>query len=470
MTAAAPAGPTVDLVISGGTVVNRDGSTPATVVVDQGRVVGLLSPGAATPGARRVVDATGLLVLPGGVDPHCHIGQRLGEYAALDDYEQAGRAALWGGTTTMVDFAIPDPGQSPLAAVRARLELRGVSPCDSALHGCVVAWDEGTADELAAMAELGVRTVKMFTTYRDVVMAGPDTILEVMRALGRLGGLAYVHAESDHVIVDAQQAAAAHDEAGSAHLPRTRPELAEATAVAQVLATAEHVGTPVYFVHQTIPEAVDLVRQARRRGHVAYSETCPHYLTLTDEVYAGPHPERFVCCPPIRSEATVAALRSRALMGEIDTLGSDHCCYSTSQKLEHHEDVRRMPNGLPGVETRLPVTYSTLVLDGGMPVEHFVGLFATNPARLNGLSRKGVVRVGADADLVLIDPTARREARAADLHMATDYTPYEGRLLGGWPQTVVSRGRVVVDADGFHDPGPVGEFVRADPLPTHLLV
>ena len=470
MTAAdTPARP-VDLVVQGGTVVNRDSSTLATVVIGQGRVTALLSPDATVPAAARVVDASGLLVLPGGVDPHCHIGQRLGEYAALDDYEQAGRAALWGGTTTMVDFAIPDPGQSPLAAVQARLALRTISPCDSSLHGCVVSWDNDTADELAAMADLGVRTVKMFTTYRDVVMASPDTILEVMRTLSSLGGLVYVHAEADHVVVDAQQAAAAHDHAGSAHLPQTRPELAEATAVSQVLATAEHVGTPVYFVHQTIPEAVDLVRAARRRGHVAYSETCPHYLTLTDRVYGGPHPERFVCCPPVRPEGTVSALRSRALMGEIDTLGSDHCCYSTNQKLEHHEDVRRMPNGLPGVETRLPVSYTTLVLDGGMPVEHFVGLFATNPARLNGLSRKGAIRVGADADLVLIDPAARREARAAELHMATDYTPYEGFMLGGWPETVISRGRVVVDADGFHDPGPVGEFVPADPLPAHLIV
>ena len=460
----------VDLVVRGGTVVNRDASTAATVVVDGGRVVALLAPDAAVPQARRVVDASGLLVLPGGVDPHCHIGQRLGEYAALDDYEQAGRAALWGGTTTMIDFAIPDPGQSPLEAVRARLELTTISPCDSALHGCVVSWDDDTAEELAAMAGLGVRTVKMFTTYRDVVMAGPDTILEVMRALKGLGGLAYVHAESDHVIVDAQRSASHVDHVGSEHMAETRPELAEATAVAQVLATAEHVGTPVYFVHQTIPEAVDLVRAARRRGHLAYSETCPHYLALTDEVYAGEHPERFVCCPPIRDAKTVGALRSRALVGDIDTLGSDHCCYSTGQKLEHHDDVRRMPNGLPGVETRLPVTYTTLVLDGGMSVEHFVGLFAANPARLNGLARKGVVRVGADADLVLIDPAARREARSADLHMATDYTPYEGALLGGWPEVVVSRGRVVVDADGFHDPGAVGEFQRADPLPARLLV
>ena len=460
----------VDLVISGGTVVSRDGSAPATVVVDRGRVAALLAPEVSVPPTERVLDATGLLVLPGGVDPHCHIGQRLGEYAALDDYAQAGRAALWGGTTTMVDFAIPDPGQSPLAAVHERRRLAEVSPCDSALHGCVVDWDDGTAGQLREMADLGVRTIKMFTTYRGVVMAAPDTILGVLRTLTEVGGLAYVHAESDHVIIDAQASAAHGHGVDSGHLPATRPELAEVAAVAQVLATAEHVGAPVYFVHQTIPEAVDLVRAARRRGHPAYSETCPHYLALTETVYAGEQPERFVCCPPIRAAATVDQLRSRALMGDIDTLGSDHCCYSVEQKREHRDDVRRMPNGLPGVETRLPVAYTQLVLQGGMSVERFVGMFATHPARLNGLSRKGAVTVGADADLVLIHPSARREVHTVDLHMATNYTPYEGALLGGWPHAVVSRGRVVIDQGGFHDPGPVGESLHADPMPARLLL
>jgi dihydropyrimidinase len=231
----------------------------------------------------------------------------------LDDYQQASIAALCGGTTTVVDFAIPDPGQSPLAAVQERRKLAEVSRCDTALHGCVIDWDDTTADQIAAMAGLGVRTIKLFTTYRDVVMAGPDTILEVLRTLHAQRGLAYVHAEANHVIEDAQQLAAAVAHADAAHHPGTRPELAEAAAVAQVLATAEHVDAPVYFVHQTTAEAVDLVRDARRRGVRAYTETCPHYLALDAGVYDGVHPERFVCCPPLRDPATVADLRARAL-------------------------------------------------------------------------------------------------------------------------------------------------------------
>lgn len=465
MTASTPA----DLVIHGGTVVSSGSSGPATVVVTDGRVVAVQDPALPLPPHERAVDATGALVLPGGVDPHCHIGQRLGQYAQLDDYASASIAALWGGTTTVVDFAIPDPGQRPVDAVTERRGLAGVSRCDTALHGCVVNWDDTTAAQIAEMAVLGVRTIKLFTTYRDVVMAGPDTVLEVLRTLHAEGGLAYVHAEANHVIEDAQSLATAAHEGDAAHMPRTRPELAEASAVAQVLATAEHVDAPVYFVHQTTAEAVDLVRAARRRGVRAYTESCPHYLYLDDGRYSGRDPERFVCCPPLRAAATVAALRSRALVGDVDTLGSDHCCYSTQQKLEHSHDVRIMPNGLPGVETRLPVAFTQLVVRGGMPVERFAGMFATNPARLNGLSRKGVVAAGYDADLVVLDPRERRPTRVAALHMATDYTPYEGEELAGWPSVVVSGGRVVLDGDGFRDPGPVGRPLHADPMPDHLI-
>lgn len=458
-----------DLVVYGGTVVNATGSTPATVVVSGGRIQSLLDPDLPLPENARAVDASGGLVIPGGVDPHCHIGQRLGEYAALDDYEQASRAALWGGTTTVIDFAIPDPGQSPLDAVIERRALAQPSRCDTALHGCVVAWDDSTAGQIEQMVALGVRTIKLFTTYRDVVMAGPDTILEVLRALHHHGGLGYVHAEANHLIEDAQGLARAAHRGGARDMGMTRPEVAESAAVAQVLATAEHLGAPVYFVHQTTAEAVDLVRAARRRGVRGYTETCPHYLTLDESVYAGDHPERFVCCPPIRNTDTVTRLRSRAVLGDVDALGSDHCCYSTTQKLEHHHDVTRMPNGLPGVETRLPVTFTQLVEHGGMSLERFVAMFATNPTRLNGLPLKGTITPGADADLVVVDPTRRRTVTSADLHMATDYTPYEGRELTGWPSTVISAGRVVVDEDGFHDPGPVGRTLHSSPIPNQLL-
>jgi dihydropyrimidinase len=467
-TAASPA--VIDLVIHGGTVVNSDSRRKATVLVDQGRITGLLDPSVPLPPHTRAIDASGRYVIPGGVDPHCHIGQTLGAYTAVDDYERASIAALWGGTTTMIDFAIPgSPGASPLAEAARRREAAAESRCDTALHGCIVSWDDSGREQVGRLAGLGVRTIKMFTTYNGVVMANASTILEVMRALKSVDGLAYIHAEHDHIVRDAQHSAAERGAIDAGGHAGTRPLLAETAAVSEVLSIAEYLDAPVYFVHQTTPEAVDLVRAARHRGIRAYTETCPHYLYLDESVYSGEHPERFVCSPPIRPAATVAALRRRALTGDIDTIGSDNCCYTTEQKLDRRDDVTEMPNGLPGVETRMPVAFTQLVTTDGLSLERFVALFSANPARLNGLPGKGVIAAGADADLVIFDPAEPRTVSIDRLHMATDYTPYEGRELVGWPQHVISGGRVVLDEAGFHDPGPVGRRLDSQPLAGQLL-
>lgn len=450
-----------DIVIHDGVIVNATGRRRGTVVIRDGRVAEILEPGMTAPAAHREIQAEGRLVIPGGVDPHCHIGQELGEFPMLDDYREATTAALWGGTTTVIDFAIPTPGEAPLHAAHARLKLADSARCDAALHGAVVDWDSTTAAQLESMAEMGILTTKMFTTYRDGVMAGPDTIDAVLKTLDRLGGIAYVHAESNHEIEDAVSAAVSAGRAGARHHAETRPEDAELAAVRAVIDVAERTGTAVYFVHQTTPEAVDLVAQARARGVRAYSETCPHYLVLDDSAYATEVAERFVCCPPLRSRATVEGLLARVLAGDVDTIGSDHCCYSTEQKLRHAHDVREMPNGMPGVESRLTVTFDALVVRNGMREEDFVALVSSNPAALNGLRTKGWVGPGADADLVVFDPELSKPITAAGSHMATDYSPYEGREFTGWPVVVVSQGRVVVDQDGFHDPGAVGRPLRA---------
>lgn len=458
-----------DLVIAGGLVVNRDSSRRAHVVIDDGVVSSLVDADLPTPGADRVLDATGRVVVPGGVDVHCHIAQVTGRYRTIDDFRTTSIAALWGGTTTVLDFGIPrDESESPLQAARAKADLAAQARCDVGLHGSVITWDDSVPGQLEAMADLGIRSVKVYMTNRGTTMADADTVLRVLKEMRRLDGLTFVHAEHDALVVDCTRSQAAAGRIGIAHLHRTRPELVEEASVREVLAMSEYTRSPVYFVHQSTPVAVDLVGEARGRGLEVWSETCPHYLLLDEDCYSGPRPEWFACCPPIRSAATARALRDRFAAGAIDSVSSDHSCYDLAQKLEHADDVRLMPHGLPGVETRMPAALTTLLREAGVAgqapsttlLQRFVDLFSAAPARLSGLPGKGAVATGHDADLVVLDPTRSRVVDGNALHMGSDFSPFDGLELYGWPDVVVAAGRVVVDERGFHDPGAVGRLLR----------
>lgn len=456
---------TADVVVRGGTVVEAHWSGPADVVIADGRVTALAAPGTAAPPAETVIDASGRLVMPGGVDPHCHVGFTSGEFTSLDDYRQCTTAAVFGGTTTIVDFAIPRPGENPADVAYAQRAKAAEGLCDSALHACVVEWDDTIPDQLAALVSDGISTVKMFTTYRGDTMADEDTVLRTMTTLAGLGGMVVIHCEADHIVGDAQRRCADTGRIGAADMAATRPGLAETASVAEILAIAEAVNAPVYFVHQSTAEAVELVAAARRRGVRAYSETVAHHLVLDDSAYKGTHPERYVCCPPLRSSTQVKALGRHLFTGEVTTIGSDHCCYDKAQKESRAADVRAMPNGLPGVETRLPVIFSEYVARQGLPATRFVELTSTNPARTNGLyPRKGTLLPGADADIAIWNPTTEWRITSSDLHMATDYTPYEGMQITGRPETVLVRGRVVIDNTTLQAPTPQGRHLKSSPL------
>ena len=455
----------IDVAIAGGRIVTDSWSGEGTVVVSGGRVLAVLDPSVSIEsiGAARVIDASGKLVMPGGVDPHCHLAIPLGAFVTLDSFASASSAAIAGGTTTIVDFAIPAPGEDPVTALDNKKEMAQESRCDYSFHGCLNSRPDDVKHVIESFAERGVRTVKLFTTYRGELMVDVNTIEDVMVALKTVGGLTYVHAEENSAIEAAQEEAATAGCIDARHMAGSRPPEAEDEAVRQVLSIAERVDAPVYFVHQSTPGAVGLVLAARQRGVSEFSESCPHYLTLDDSCYEGPNPERYVCCPPIRGAGTVAQLVELANQRLIDTVGSDHCCYSAVQKSQSAHDVRLMPNGLPGVETRLPIIWSSLVHNGGLSAEGFVALVSSNPARLNGLyPRKGTIEPGSDADIVIFDPSESRVVTINDLHMDTDYTPYEGRTVTGWPTDVLLRGVLVMESGELVDRGPMGEFIPAE--------
>lgn len=466
--------PPITVAIRGGTVVNADWSWPADVLIADGQIAAVVEPG------RRVedraadfteIDASERLVLPGGVDPHCHVAFTSGEYTTRDDYYEATRAAIAGGTTTIVDFAIPRPGEQPLAvAERQRAKARD-GMCDSALHGCVVEWDGTTQSQLEELVRTGIVTVKMFTTYRDETMASPTAMLNTMKVLRPLGGLVYVHCESNHLVEDRQEELARSGELSSAHHHQSRSELAELASVSEVLALADHAKSPVYFVHQSSAAAVELAIEARKRGMRAFSESVAHHLLLDDSKYSEPDAELYVCCPPLRAKSTVDALTRHLFTGGITTVGSDHCCYDSAQKLSSKNDLRKMPNGLPGVETRMPLLFSHFVLEKHLPIERFVELTSTNPARLNGIyPRKGAVLPGSDADISIWSREGSHVLSSNDLHMATDYTPFEGSVVRGTLETVLVKGQVTLRQGEFLDSTARGEHVPAEPLRRDPLI
>ena len=452
----------LDLLITDAIVVNAGGSIRSHVGVTNGAISYL--PGTTTgqvPDSRRAIAAQGRVLIPGGVDGHCHVAQVTGAYKSLDTFRTATTAALHGGTTTIIDFGIPAGlAESPLTAVQSKMRQIEGARCDVALHGSVISWDDSVPAQLEWMAANGIRSVKLYTTNRGTTMADEDTILKVMKEMVRLDGLTYIHAEHDAIIVDRTDACAADGHVTVSDLHRTRPALSEEASVREMLAIAEYTGAVVYFVHQTTPQAVDAVVEARSRGLVVYSETCPHYLCFDESVYTSQVPERFACCPPMRPTDAMKGLVDRVVDGSVDVIASDHSCYDLTQKRSSTHDVRQMPHGLPGVETRMAASLTALVKEQGMPLEHFVEVFSAGPARINGLDTKGQVALGFDADLVLFDPGEARTVDERALHMGTDFSPFDQRELVGWPSTVIFGGRVVVDHGVFLDPGPVGKFRR----------
>jgi dihydropyrimidinase len=428
----------------------------------------LTEPGAPLPDEWSAIDATGRLVLPGGVDPHCHVGFTSGSFTTLDDYRQATQAAVCGGTTTIVDFAIPRPGEVPIEVATAQQAKTSQGVCDSALHACVVNWDASIPGQLRDLAAMGILTVKMFTTYRGETMASDESIFKVINELNKIGGILFVHCEANHIIEEQQERNAAGGRIAAPYHRETRPPIAETASVATVIAMAEALGAPVYLVHQSSPDCLQLAAAARMRGITVFSEAVTHHLVLDDTRYDGDNPERYVCCPPLRPRLMVDAITAGLWNGNITTIGSDHCCYDTRQKASAMEDVRTMPNGLPGVELRLPVIFSEFVHKAGLPIERFVELCCVAPAKANGIwPQKGELLPGSDADLVIWDSAATRRVRATDLHMATDYSPFDGMEVTGWPETVLVRGEVVVDHGQLADTRPRGQAIRAHPIAAH---
>jgi dihydropyrimidinase len=462
---------TTELLVRGGTVVTAAGSRRADVAIRGGVIeavdddLGVLASG----GNVEVVDATGLLVLPGAVDVHTHT--RVATDAEPDRFFQDSVAAAFGGTTTFLAFNNPGTGSSP-AAERSLLaglrEWRAATQRDSAIDYAVSLAISGRMDdpvaELPAMVDEGVATAKAFMVFD--FRLDERRIYEAMRVLGSRGGMLQVHCE-DPVLIDTAvaDALARGDTAPQFHAA-TRSTEAEAVATHRVMAFARAADVPVHVVHLSSAGALRHVRDAKARGVRAFAETCPHYLALTDERYASSNLASVAECvisPPLRPRSDQDALWAGLADGSLDLIATDHV--PDRMAVEKAEALRgvafdRVSNGTPGIETLLAIAYSEGVANGRLSIERLVDVLSTSPARLFGLARKGAIEVGRDADLVLLDPAAHRILRAADLHHTSDYTPYEGFSITGAVRSVFVRGRPVIRDAAFVGTRGFGRFVE----------
>ncbi|HEV8545322.1 MAG TPA: dihydropyrimidinase [Candidatus Limnocylindrales bacterium] len=451
--------------ITNGTIVTAEGSQAADVLIDGETIAAIgahLAESSLT--ADETIDATGKYVLPGAIDVHTHMELPFGGTFAKDTFETGTRAAAFGGTTTIVDFAVQSRGKSLREGLDAwHAKAEGNAVADYGFHMIMSDVNDGTLAEMDQLVAEGVPDFKLFTAYPGVFYSDDGAIFRAMQRTATNGGLIMLHAENGMAIdvVAADEVAAGHTDPyyhGVARYP-----IFEGEATNRVIRLAEAAGVPVYIVHLSAREALNEVRAARDRGSMTFAETCPQYLFLSlDDMGDGFNGAKFVCSPPLRPKDHWDELWRGLVKDDLQLVATDHCPFDfEGQKELGRGDFRKVPNGLPGVEDRVDLLHDGGVVAGRISRERWVEIVSTAPAKLFGMyPRKGAVAVGSDADLVVYDPTVTRTISARTHHMDVDYSCYEGRKVQGRSDVVLSRGSVVVRNGEFTGRKGHGRFVK----------
>ncbi|MGH3440062.1 MAG: dihydropyrimidinase [Sciscionella sp.] len=438
------------ILIRGGLVISATDETAADVLVEGERVVALLAPESGmAEGAEQVIDASGKYVIPGGVDPHTHMEMPFGGTYASDTFETGTAAAAWGGTTTIVDFAIQTVGHSLREGLDAwHAKADGNAAIDYGFHMILSDVDEQSMKEMDALVGEGVTSFKMFMAYPGVFYSDDGKILRAMQQAADNGALAMMHAENGIAIDVLVRQALAAGKTDPRYHGDVRHALLEAEATHRAIQLARVAGSPLYVVHVSAQEAVAEIAAARDRGLPVFAETCPQYLFLSTDELAQPGFEgaKYVCSTPLRPREHQAALWRGLRSDDLSVVSTDHCpfCFKGQKELGR-EDFSKIPNGMPGVENRVDLLHQA-VTEGRISRRRWVELASTAPARMFGLHpRKGTISPGSDADIVIYDPHAEQVISAETHHMNVDYSAYEGKHVTGRAATVLSRGEVIVD-------------------------
>ncbi|MEW1691285.1 dihydropyrimidinase [Streptomyces sp. NPDC091265] len=439
-------------VIHGGLVVTASDEIHADVLVEDGRVAALAAHGtdaAASWTAERTIDATGKYVIPGGVDGHTHMEMPFGGTFASDTFETGTRAAAWGGTTTIIDFAIQSKGGSLAEGLDAWHEKSdGKCAVDYAFHMIMSDVNASSLKEMDRLVSAGVTSFKLFTAYPGVFLSDDGQILRAMQRAASNGGLVMTHAENGLAIDVLVEQALERGERDPRYHGEVRKALLEAEATHRVIKLSQVAGAPLYVVHVSAQEAVAELARARDEGHPVFGETCPQYLFLSTDNLAEPEFEgaKYVCSTPLRPKEHQAALWRGLRTNDLQVVSTDHCpfCFK-GQKEMGRGDFSKIPNGMPGVENRMDLLHQAVV-DGHISRRRWIEIACAAPARMFGLyPKKGTIAPGADADIVIYDPHAEQVISAETHHMNVDYSAYEGKHVTGRVETVLSRGVPVIE-------------------------
>ncbi len=435
------------LLIQGGTVVTAEHSFRADVLCEGG-IVASIGPQLDPPTGAEIVDAGGMLVMPGGIDPHTHMELPFMGTVASEDFYTGTAAAAAGGTTTIIDFAIPGPGTSLVEAWREWRRKAEKSATDYSLHVAVTWWSEQVAEEMATLTrEHGVNSFKHFMAYKGALMVDDGVLLHSIGRALELGAICNVHAENGDAVAHLQQQLLAAGITGPEGHPLSRPAAVEAEAAQRVIAIAEVLGAPVYIVHVSTAEATEAIARARSRGQRVYGEVLAQHLVIDESVYRSPDwafAAAHVMSPPFRAKHHQQALWAGLASGSLQTTATDHCCFCAPQKAGGRDDFTRIPNGTGGIEDRMSVLWHHGVRQGRLTPSEFVRVTSTNTAQIFNIHpRKGAVAVGSDADLVVWDPQASRTISARTHHQNVDFNVYEGMEVTGLARHTVARGALV---------------------------
>ena len=450
--------------ISNGNIVTSTEVFKGSILIDGEKIKSVFRGSAVNvPENAEIIDAAGKLIFPGFIDAHTHFDLHVAGTVTCDDFESGTKAAISGGTTTIIDFGTQYHGETLMQGLQNWLKKAEKVSCDYGIHMSITEWNEKISDECQLMMDEGVTTFKLYMTYDTKL--NDKTIFQVLKRLKEVGGITGVHCENDGLIAALQEEFSSCGGDVSCHY-KTRPAAAEAEAIGRLLHLCEVAECPVIDVHLTCEEGLNEIRAARSRGQVVFAETCPQYLTMTKDLYDLPGFEgaKYVISPPLREKNDNEVLWKALADGEIQTISTDHCAFTFSQKELGKNDFRKIPGGMPGVETRGEVIYSDGVAKGRITAPKMCELLSENPAKLYGLyPRKGVILDGSDADIVILNPNRSKIITIDNQVSKCDYAPLEGKKIDGVIEKVYLRGRLVAE-DGKVISEGNGKFLKRRPF------